>query len=138
MVTAAAFFEDYWAELSERLGDASSDQLEALCRMLVDTRERHRKVILAGNGASAGIASHVAVDLTKVARIRAVTFNDVDVITCFANDYGYEHWIARALDCYADADDLVVLISSSGASPNIVNAAERARAARMPLVTLSG
>jgi D-sedoheptulose 7-phosphate isomerase len=106
--------------------------------MLVDTRTRGRKVLLAGNGGSAAIASHVAVDLTKGARIRALTFNEADLITCFANDYGYEQWIAQALDFYADPDDLVVLISSSGASPNIVNAARRARESGLGLVTLSG
>ena len=106
--------------------------------MFIGVRERRGKVVLAGNGASAAIASHVAVDLTKTARIRAVNFNEADLITCFANDYGYENWVAKAIDFYADPGDLVVLISSSGTSPNIVNAAERARGAGLSLVTLSG
>ena len=73
------------------------------------------------------MASHVAVDFTKAASIRAVNFNEADLITCFANDYGYEHWVAKALDAYADLGDLVILISSSGKSPNIVKGAEKAK-----------
>lgn len=96
------------------------------------------KVIVAGNGGSAAIASHVAVDLTKTAGIRAITFNDADLITCFANDFGYEHWLARAVESYADAHDTIVLISSSGRSPNIINAARKARAIGAAVVTLSG
>lgn len=96
------------------------------------------KVILAGNGASAAIASHVAVDLTKASGVRAINFNEADLITCFANDHGYEHWIEKALDFYADPKDLVILISSSGMSPNIVNAALKAKAMGLKLITLSG
>ena len=55
-----------------------------------------KKVIIAGNGGSAAMASHVAVDFTKAAGIRAINFNEADLITCFSNDYGYEHWVAQA------------------------------------------
>jgi len=137
-VNGPRFFENYFVELSERLRDAPPGQLDALCRMLLAVRERRGKVILAGNGASAAMASHVAVDLTKVARVRAVTFNEADLITCFANDYGYENWIAKAIEFYADANDLILLISSSGASSNIVAAAQYARGCGLDLITLSG
>ncbi|MBF0570605.1 MAG: SIS domain-containing protein [Candidatus Omnitrophica bacterium] len=96
------------------------------------------KIIIAGNGASAVIASHVAVDLTKASGVRAVNFNEADLITCFANDYGYEHWIEKALDFYADGKDVVILISSSGQSANIVNAALKAKAMGLKVITLSG
>ena len=59
----------------------------------------------------------MAVDLTKASGIRAVNFNEADLITCFANDYGYEHWVEKALDFYADPKDVVILISSSGSHP---------------------
>lgn len=132
------FFQQYFAELGQHLHDASVDQLDALCQMLRLAPERGRKILIAGNGASSAIASHVAVDLTKTAGIRAVTFNEPDLITCFGNDYGYEHWVAKAIDFYADPDDVAVLISSSGRSPNIVNAAARARERGLRVVTLSG
>lgn len=112
--------------------------LEKASQMIKEASARGGKVILAGNGASAAIASHVAVDLTKAAGVRAVNFNEADLITCLANDYGYEHWIEKALDFYADAKDVIILISSSGMSPNIVNAALKAKAMGTKVITLSG
>ena len=84
------------------------------------------------------MASHVAVDFTKAAGIRAINFNEADLITCFANDYGYEHWVEMALEFYADPGDLVILISSSGSSMNIINGAEKAKSMGLSLITVSG
>jgi D-sedoheptulose 7-phosphate isomerase len=84
------------------------------------------------------MASHIAVDLTKVAGVRAINFNEADLLTCLANDYGYEHWVEKALEYYADPIDLVVLISSSGVSSNIVNGARQARQMKLPIITFSG
>ena len=84
------------------------------------------------------MASHVNVDLTKAAGMRAVNFNEADLLTCFANDYGYEHWVAKALEYYGDEGDLVILISSSGQSPNMLNGAKQAREMGLPILTLSG
>jgi D-sedoheptulose 7-phosphate isomerase len=97
-----------------------------------------RKVILVGNGGSAAMASHVSVDLTKAAGIRAINFNESDLLTCLANDYGYEEWVVQAINMYADTGDLVILISSSGQSKNIINGARAVRNSRLPLVTFSG
>lgn len=84
------------------------------------------------------MASHVSVDLTKAAMIRAVNFNEADLLTCFANDYGYENWVVQAIKAYADEKDLIILISSSGKSPNIINGAAQARLMGLPIITLSG
>lgn len=105
---------------------------------IVETQARGGKVIFAGNGGSAAIASHCAVDFSKTAGIRCINFNEADLITCLANDYGYEWWVEKALRLYADAGDLVVLISSSGRSPNILRAAEYARSRQLALVVLTG
>lgn len=106
-----------------------------LCRSV---KASGNKLIFAGNGASASISSHAATDFTQHAKVRTICFNDHNLITCFANDYGYEHWVARALEAYADQGDVVVLISSSGRSFNIVNAAKYARANSLRVVTFSG
>ena len=84
------------------------------------------------------MASHVAVDFTKAAGIRAINFNEADLITCFANDYGYENWVAHALEAYADQGDLLILISSSGKSQNILNGAEKAKNMGLTVITFSG
>lgn len=132
------FFENYFSDLSSHLNDADAATLAALSATLAGTATRGCKVILAGNGASAAIASHVAVDLTKVAGVRAVNFNEADLITCFANDYGYENWMAKAVAAYADEGDVAVFISSSGKSPNVLNGAAEARSRGLEIVTLSG
>ena len=84
------------------------------------------------------MASHVAVDLTKAAGCRAITFNEADLLTCFANDYGYENWVEKALNFYADKGDIVILISSSGTSKNIINGANWAKQNGNKVITLSG
>ena len=70
---------------------------EQALQMILDTRSNSGKALLVGNGGSSAMASHVAVDFTKAAGIRAINFNEADLITCFANDYGYENWVAQAL-----------------------------------------
>ena len=58
--------------------------------------------------------------MTKVAKIRAINFNEANLITCFANDYGYDNWMTKAIDFYADKGDLIIFVSSSGKSKNIL------------------
>jgi D-sedoheptulose 7-phosphate isomerase len=97
-----------------------------------------RKVIMVGNGGSAGIASHQAVDYWKNGGVRAIAFNDASLLTCIGNDLGFEHLFAAPIERFADPEDLVFAISSSGASHNILNAAKAARTAGCRLVTFSG
>ncbi len=112
--------------------------LAALRELLEATQAAGRKVIFAGNGGSAAMASHCAVDFTKTAGIRSVNFNEADLITCFANDYGYAHWLEKAVEAYADPGDCAVLISSSGRSENMLNAARQAAAQGVAVVTFTG
>lgn len=133
-----SFFETLFDEIGRRLRDVDAATLDAVCQRLVDAQARNRKVIVAGNGGSAAIASHVAVDLSKAAGVRATCFNEPNLITCFANDFGYEHWLAKAVESFGDEGDVAVLISSSGQSPNIVNAAHASKARGLSVVTLSG
>ena len=134
----ADFFATYIETMHLAMRSAASDHLEACVRLVEQTCTKGRKVLVAGNGGSAAMASHVCVDFVKVAGVRAVNFNEADLITCFANDYGYENWVSRALEAYADAGDLAILISSSGQSPNMVNAAGFARSHGLQLITLTG
>ncbi|MBF0619425.1 MAG: SIS domain-containing protein [Candidatus Omnitrophica bacterium] len=131
-------FKDYLKAMAGLLVMVDGGMLEQAAGLLRETASRRGKVILAGNGASAAIASHVSVDLTKTAGVRAINFNEADLLTCFANDYGYEHWVEEALKAYADPADLVILISSSGMSANMVNAARLATGMGLKVVTFSG
>ena len=101
-------------------------------------RDAGGKQMFAGNGASASAAEHGAVDFTKQGKVRSMTFHDPNLITCFANDFGYDHWMAKAIEHHYKLEDAVVLISVSGTSPSVVNAAKLARDAGLPVVSFTG
>jgi D-sedoheptulose 7-phosphate isomerase len=131
----ADYFERYHAILGRT--DVFADLIR-LKTLMTAAHVRGGKTIIAGNGGSAAMASHCAVDFTKNAGIRCVNFNEADLITCLANDYGYAWWLKKAIELYADMGDVVVLISSSGKSPNMLNAAEYAAAKGLTVVTFTG
>ena len=107
--------------------------------LLVQAKKNRTKIMIFGNGGSAAIASHFSVDLTKNADIRCFNFNESDLITCFSNDYGYEKWVEKAVDFYADKGDVLILISSSGKSPNMLNACKAAKSKKMStIITFTG
>jgi len=134
------FFRNYYLTLANCIASIQNNEplLASATAVLQETHDRGGKVVLAGNGGSAAMASHVSVDMTKTLGLRAVNFNEADLITCFANDYGHDHWIEKALESYADPKDIVVLISSSGKSANILNAALKTKQMNLPLITFSG
>lgn len=133
-----SFFDRYFSELSRLFDAVAPDDLIAAAEVIETAAAAGRKTIVVGNGGSAGIASHVAVDLVKAAGRRAVAFHDPALITCYANDYGYGSWVAEAMNSYADPGDVAVLISSSGQSENIVSGAKAASEIGLSTVTLSG
>jgi D-sedoheptulose 7-phosphate isomerase len=101
-------------------------------------REQRRTVYLVGNGASASMASHMAADLAKNAHLHTEVFSDLSLITAISNDMGYEHVFAVPLGRRAKPGDMLVAISSSGRSPNILAAVEVARRTdEVQVVTLS-
>ena len=132
------YFSKYFESVGQKLNSIDPTQLEQAASMVWAVYKAGKKVIIAGNGGSAAMASHVAVDFTKAAGIRAINFNEADLITCFANDYGYEHWVAKALEAYTDPGDLAILISSSGKSTNMLNGAKQAKSMGLFVITVSG
>ena len=106
---------------------------------LIETKKNKSKVMIFGNGGSAAIASHVSVDLTKNAGIKSVNFNEADLITCFSNDFGYEKWIEKTIEFYGDEKDILILISSSGKSQNMINACKAAKSKKISkIITFTG
>jgi D-sedoheptulose 7-phosphate isomerase len=132
------FLKQYFDKMSSSLHKEDPKKFLDVAEAILATSKNGGKTIVAGNGGSAAIASHVSVDLTKAAGIRSVNFNEADLLTCFSNDYGYENWLSKSLEFYADSNDFVVLISSSGSSPNILNAAEFCQHSKIKFATLSG
>jgi D-sedoheptulose 7-phosphate isomerase len=96
------------------------------------------KLIFVGNGGSAAIASHMATDYSKNGGVRSLALNDSSMLTCLGNDLGYERVFAKQIELHARTGDLLIAISSSGGSPNILNAVDAARATGCNVITLSG
>ena len=132
------FFSHYANSISELLKNVDTNLIKASVNLIANTKKNKNKIYIVGNGGSSSIASHVSVDFTKVAKINCSTFNNANLITCFANDYKYENWVVEAIKAYSIQQDLFILISSSGTSKNIVNAAEYCKQKRINLITLSG
>lgn len=110
---------------------------ELWCDSTEDIRLAERVIYLMGNGASASMASHFAADLTKNADLHTQVFTDISLITAVANDLSYEMVFLAPLRRRLKPGDMVVAISSSGNSPNVVKAAEFAVSREATLVTLT-
>ena len=110
--------------------DAIWDRFESL--------KQSNRVYLVGNGGSSGIVSHSAVDFLNACGYKGVALTDNSMLTCMANDYGYEQVFSQPLKTLFEPGDALVAISSSGSSRNIVNAAELAAERDGFVVTLSG
>lgn len=139
-------YMDRLGELIRKVAVTGSDDArptfdEGISRFLDSLRACHSEgntVLFIGNGGSAAIASHQATDYWKCGGIRALAFNDSSLLTCVGNDFGYPHVFEKPVRMFARKGDLLVAISSSGKSPNILNGATAAREVGCGLVTLSG
>ncbi len=135
------FIKKYLDDFSE-LSKPNEEIIQKIIKtknLLINTKKNNGKIMIFGNGGSAAIASHVSVDLTKNANIRTVNFNEADLITCFSNDYGYERWVEKAIDFYGDQKDVLILISSSGKSANMINACKAAKNKKISkIITFTG
>ena len=124
--------------LNQNLAKNYVNEIEKIIDYFVKTSNRGGKIIFIGNGGSASICSHVSVDLSKNAKIKSINFNESDLITCLSNDYGYENYFKEALNIYCDKKkDLVVMLSCSGNSPNLVNAAKFCKKNKIKFITLT-
>lgn len=131
-VLSSACFTD--AEGANLDADAGFD---LWTRETVTLRERRRTLFLVGNGASASMASHFSADLAKNAHVHTEVFTDLSLLTAISNDMGYEHVYAEPLTRRARPGDMLVAISSSGRSPNILAAVDIAKRVGLTVVTLS-
>lgn len=112
--------------------------VERTCDLLREVAMGGNKAIFVGNGASSSIASHQALDFWKRGGIRAVAFNDHALLTAVSNDLGYEWVFAKPIEMFAERGDVLIAISSSGNSRNILNAVDMAKEKSLLVVSLSG
>lgn len=119
-------------------GLAADDGYATWRDLTLRVRGQRRTVYMIGNGASAAMASHFAADLAKNGRLHTQTFFDLALITAISNDISYEQVFAEPLRRRGEGGDMLVAISSSGRSPNILAAAAVAADLGMEIVTLTG
>lgn len=100
--------------------------------------KQHKRIFFIGNGGSNSICSHLMEDFAKVLKYESFSFTDPALITCFANDYGYENAMVEWLKVYFKPGDILVAISSSGNSANINNAVDYVNSINKKVITLSG
>jgi len=134
------FLKKYFKKIINLIDDEKYlNDLLKVKDILIKTIVTKKKIMIFGNGGSSAIASHFSVDLTKNAGLRCTNYNEPDLLTCFSNDYGYEKWVAKAIEFYGDAGDTVILISAGGNSENMINGAKSARKKKLKkIITFTG
>ena len=140
-MSAEKFLKDYLTDFSKLVqsGDDIISDLVQVRDTIVAANKNGCKTIIVGNGGSAAMASHFSVDLTKNAGVRCVNFNEADLITCFANDYGFDRWVEKVVEFYGDEGDVFIAISSSGSSMNMLNGCKAAKTKDFSsVITFSG
>lgn len=126
------------AVITDNGGAEIADAFSKIVEELNGIKAAGGTVYLVGNGGSSGIISHVSIDLINACKIKAHPITDNSILTCLANDYGYEKVFSEALKTMIQPGDLLIAISSSGNSQNIVNAVEVANQKGAKSLTLSG
>jgi len=142
------FARDFFVRLADAFAGVESDiagkpadtssAVHAAFQHMAKAAAKGRKVMVIGNGGSASIASHIAVDLWKNGGVKALCFNDSSQLTCLSNDCGYEHVFEIPINMFAEKGDVLIAISSSGKSPNILLAADAALKKGCVLITMTG
>lgn len=119
-------------------GMGFSEGIEGAISLIQSRIDATHKVMFIGNGGSAAISSHMSVDFWKNGGMRSVAFNDSSLLTCIGNDYGYKHIFEKPIEMFADQGDVLIAISSSGRSENILLGVGAARKKGCGVITLSG
>jgi len=137
------FLEKYFADYKEVLDgflnkSENRTDIQNTINLLKGLKNSKSVVYLIGNGGSSAVVEHIAIDFTKCNKIRSIAFSGTPTLTCLANDYGYEQIFQKCLESYANKGDVLIAVSSSGSSKNILNACEAAKKIGMKIITFSG
>ena len=140
-----SYMRDYAASLQKALEGISAEAVQRVCAEVLNASTRGKQILVVGNGGSAAVAEHLCCDWTKgtncsgypVISSRSLTSN-IALYSAIANDYGFEHVFDTQLDFLAGEGDVLIAISSSGNSPNVLNAVERAKELGMFVAGFSG
>jgi D-sedoheptulose 7-phosphate isomerase len=123
------------SQINDALHNLNSDHLDYLKKIVLRNTS---EIIILGNGGSNAISAHIAEDYTKALKKKGIAFTDGARLTCYANDYGYENAFSQYLSEFSTTNSLVILISSSGNSKNILNCAKYCLENDIEYVILTG
>ena len=111
---------------------------DGFIELVKKVKEDRKKIIIIANGGSVSTASHFQNDLVKACNVRALIYSDQPLLTALANDLGYEHIYDVPFKLWIDKDDLLIIISSSGESKNLINVSNYAQDKEIKIITLTG
>lgn len=111
---------------------------ELAVRMLLDSRNKSKKVMLVGNGGSAALVSHMQNDICKAVNTKGLVFTEQPLMMALANDEGYDVVFERPIYLWAEPEDLLVAVSSSGSSRNILKGGQAAVKKGCRIITFTG
>ena len=106
------------------LNKVNAHDLEKFFNRIKQIKIKNKKILIFGNGAGASIASHFSNDITNAIKIKCLSFDSSTQLTCYANDFGYNNWVKETIKNFSEKGDLVILISASGNSANMIQAAK--------------
>ena len=133
------FYLGYFQYLKKLLDDKKNIKiLDSIRKKILECKKKHGVVYIVGNGGSSSTANHITVDLTKNAKINSQNFNESNLITCFANDFGYEKYIEKCIEFYCSKKDLIIFLSCSGNSKNLINGAKFCKKNKINFITFTG
>lgn len=130
--------KNYILNLKKLVDEIDLKFIEESVEELKKVKKKKGKILIIGNGGSISTANHVSVDLTKNAKIPTLQPYNDNLITCYSNDYGYENWVYKLVKYFVNKDDLVIFLSVSGNSLNLVKAAKLCKKNKINFITLTG
>tara|TARA_Y100000590_G_scaffold370425_1_gene432243 strand:- start:63 stop:611 length:549 start_codon:yes stop_codon:yes gene_type:complete len=135
----SSYLSNYLDELKNLISNNLNLKLIPKVISILKNIKGKNKIIVFGNGGSAAIANHFMTDVLKNTKIRCISLSDISLITCLANDYGYENLNQKFIEYYGNAGDVLIAISSSGESKNMINACKKAKKLKFKsIITLTG
>ncbi len=132
------FFSNQFKKINFLLCSIDLKKIKQIVDSILKVKKNKGKVIIVGNGGSASTASHFSVDLSVNGKIKTISFNEYNLITALSNDFGYEKWVEKSIEIYGKKMDLLILISCSGNSKNLVNANKLALKKGIKVITITG
>jgi D-sedoheptulose 7-phosphate isomerase len=114
------------------------EAVDEFVKIVLTVKSNAKKIITIGNGGSAAIASHLQTDFANAIKVRALIFTEPSLLTCLSNDFGYGEAFDRQAALWVEPDDLMIAISSSGKSANVLKAVEQCLAKGGSVITFTG